>query len=418
MESKITPSPAFSEKDDLSYLSTLLGDEAGWRLAPILTWIVQWGHRIVEPKAFMRGLCERLIETEAPIWYLGVHVRTIHPRFAAWQLTWHRQTRRVEEMTAAHGDRNTVDYIGTPLQMVHETKALVRQRLVSLDPERDHPSLHFLAARGGRDFVALPLVFSDDQVNVLVLATDCQEGFSDLDLAKFRVLTSFLAVSFEIFASHRTALALLNTYVGPRAGRRVLQGQVRRGDGENIDAAIWLSDLREFTALSESLPSESLLKMLNAYFEFINAAVTAQGGEILLFIGDAVLVVFPTGPDDDRCQACNAALEAARDATFGIATVNLRRARSGEPEISFGVGLDVGEVVYGNVGAPDRLNFTVMGPTVNRAARLQDLTKKFGQPVLTSAEFAACIDTTADSLGHHRLKGVKQPQEIFVPRGF
>ena len=266
--------------------------------------------------------------------------------------------------------------------------------------------------------MALPLVFSDSQINVLVMATDRDSGYSDLDLAKFMTLSTFLAGLIEIYAAQRTALALLDTYVGPRAGRQVLKGQVRRGEGRKIDAAIWLSDMREFTALTECLPQASLLEMLNAYFEFINAAVTAHGGEILLFIGDAVLVVFPATPRGGRSQACKAALEAAHDATHGIATVNMRRTRAGEPAIDFGIGLDVGEVIYGTVGAPDRLNFTVMGRAVNRAARLQNLTKDLGRPVLTSAAFAACIDTPAESLGYHPVKGVLKPQEILVPKGF
>lgn len=418
LESNIDTPPHRSWQPDLPYLADLFGPEVGWHLAPILTWIVGGGRPITEPRAFVRRLCEKLIETGAPLWRFGVDVRTIHPRFAAWELTWKRQTRRVVERTAAHGIRDTFDYVGTPTQMVHQTRAPVRRRLVSLDPEFDHPSLHLLAARGGTDYVAMPLVFSDDQVNVLVLATDGENGFSDVDLAKFEVLTAFLAGSFEIFSAHRSALALLDTYVGPRAGRQVLQGLVHRGKGQLIDAAIWLSDLRSFTQLSESLPAEKLLRMLNAYFEFINAAVTAQGGEILLFIGDAALVVFPTGPDGDRRQACKAALEAARDATFGIATVNMRRVRAGEPEIKFAVGLDVGEVVYGNVGAPDRLNFTVMGPTVNRAARLETLTRELGHSVLASVDFAASMDEPLVSLGHYTLKGLKEPQEIFTPQGF
>lgn len=418
MQSGIKSSLVLDETYNLGYLQTLFGEEAGWRLAPILTWIVGGGRLITEPRAFVRRLGEKLIEAGAPLCRFCIDVRTIHPRFAAWKLTWQRQTRRVSERTAAHGFRDTVDYVGTPIQMVHETRARVRRRLVRLDPEFDHPSLHYLAARGGTDYVAMPLVFSDKQLNVLVLATDSEGGFCDGDLDKFEALTAFLAGSFEIFAAHRTALALLDTYVGPRAGRQVLQGLVDRGKGQVIDAAIWLSDLRDFTQLSESLPAEKLLEMLNAYFEVINAAVTAQGGEILLFIGDAALVVFPTGPDGGRCRACAAALEAARDAATGIATVNMRRARAGKPEIRFVVGLDVGAVAYGNVGAPDRLNFTVMGTAVNRAARLETMTRSLGYPVLASVDFAVSIDERLVSLGQYALKGVKDVQEIFAPAGF
>ena len=154
--------------------------------------------------------------------------------------------------------------------------------------------------------------------------------------------------------------------------------------------------------------------MLNAYFETLASAVTAQGGDILRFIGDAMLIVFPVGMASSVDAACRSALDAALDAFAGIATVNHRRRRHGEPEIRFGVGLNVGEVMYGNVGAPDRLDFTVMGPAVNRTARLETLTKDLGVPLLMSGAFAAQLDRRARSLGFHRMKGVADEQEVFA----
>jgi adenylate cyclase len=382
-----------------------------------MAWIVEEGRRIEDPARFFGELCGKLSDAGAPVWRVGLDVRMIHPRWAAWQLTWARETGHVDDRAVAHGVRDTVAYVGSPTQTIHDTGAMVRCRLDHLDPDRDHPSLLYLASRGGTDFAAFPLEFSTGQVNALFIATDRADGFFDLDLAKFRVLIELLALPVETFVAHRAALALLETYVGPRAGRLVLDGRMRRGDGETIDAAIWFSDLRNFTSLTESLPWERLLDMLNAYFEFVDAAITAQGGEILHFIGDALLIVFPTSTKGDRCQACKAALDAARDAFNGIATVNMRRVRAGEPPIRFGVGLHVGEVVYGNVGTPDHLNFTVMGSAVNRASRLESLTKQFGRAVLTSADFAACIDEPFDSLGFHTMKGVTGPQEVLVPQG-
>ncbi len=404
-----------AKRAELAYLEGLFASEAGWPLAPIIAWLLGDGRRIAEPGRFFAELCGKLSEAGAPAWRFGLDVTTMHPRFAAWQLTWTREVNRVTERRVAHGFRHTDAYIGSPAESIHETGVAVRHRLDRLDPRLDHPYLFHLAARGGTDYVALPIGFSNGQKHLLCMATDRAGGFSELDLAKFRVLAELIALPLESFVAHCTALALVETYIGPRAGRRVLQGRIRRGDGEAIDAAIWYSDLRDFTPLSESLPWERLLEILNAYFEFIDAAVTAQGGEILHFIGDAVLVVFPTSAKGGRGQACKAALEAARDAFNGIATVNMRRHRAGAPEIRFGIGLHVGEVVYGNVGTPDRFDFTVMGAAVNRAARLQGLTKGLARPVLTSADFAACIDEPVESLGCHTMKGLQEPQEIFAP---
>jgi adenylate cyclase len=172
--------------------------------------------------------------------------------------------------------------------------------------------------------------------------------------------------------------------------------------------------LRDFTRLTETLPAREVLQMLNDYFEFVSAAVTARGGEILRFIGDAMLIVFPI--DGDMCQktACNAAIDSAIDAQSTLASLNHRRRRRGEPEIKFGVGLNVGEVVYGNVGAPDRLDFTVMGPAVNRTARLESLTKTLGCNILFSQQFSELIDTQSTYLGMHEMKGIAESQPVYA----
>ncbi|NIR29805.1 MAG: adenylate/guanylate cyclase domain-containing protein [Gammaproteobacteria bacterium] len=196
----------------------------------------------------------------------------------------------------------------------------------------------------------------------------------------------------------------------------MLSGLVRRGDGEVIQAALWFSDLRDFTRLTESLRLEELLALLNTYFEQVTGAVRARGGEVLRFAGDAVLAVFPVDEDRAARHACNAALEAAFDVLSGLAALGMDREARGEPAIRCGIGLDVGEVIYGNVGAPDRLEFTVMGAVVNRAARLEKLTKKLEEPVILSADFAARVNHPLRSLGAHELKGAADPQQVFAPK--
>jgi len=209
--------------------------------------------------------------------------------------------------------------------------------------------------------------------------------------------------------------SLLDTYLGKRTGKKVLSGMIKRGDADIINAALWFSDLRDFTQMTENLPEDKLLKILNDYFEYVAAAVTARGGEILRFIGDAMLIVFPIDERVSRQSACKAAIDAARDAQQSLATHNHRRRRHGENEIRFGVGLNVGEVIYGNVGAPDRLDFTVMGPAVNRTARLESLTKTVGENILVSKEFSDIVDCPMKSLGEHMMKGIEQPQPVYAP---
>ena len=208
----------------------------------------------------------------------------------------------------------------------------------------------------------------------------------------------------------------MDTYLGRRTGEKVLAGMVKRGDADVINAALWFSDLRDFTRLTESLAPEQVLKMLNDYFEFVSAAVTANGGEILRFIGDAMLIVFPISGDSCQHTAARAAIEAALDAQNSLAALNHLRRRHDEPEIEFGVGLNVGEVIYGNVGAPDRLDFTVMGPAVNRTARLESLTKTLGRNILFSREFADLISEPVQPMGEHPMKGIDGMQPVFALR--
>ena len=205
----------------------------------------------------------------------------------------------------------------------------------------------------------------------------------------------------------------MNTYVGQGTGRKILNGMIQRGDADLINAALWFSDLRNFTHLTETLPARQLLDMLNDYFEFVSAAVSARGGEILRFIGDAMLIVFPIDENTSHQAACNAAIDAALDACNTLAALNHRRQRHAQPPIEFGVGLNVGEVIYGNVGAPDRLDFTVMGPAVNRTARLESLTKSLDTNILFSREFADLIDAPTQDLGDHAMKGIDGLQKVF-----
>lgn len=209
-------------------------------------------------------------------------------------------------------------------------------------------------------------------------------------------------------------LGLLDTFVGPRISERILHGQVKRGDGDRIDAAFWYSDLRGFTALSESLEARDLLQVLNEYFECCAAAAAARGGEILQFIGDAILIVFEIRRPGEEPGVCEAALDAAIDAFASAAVANHRRRRGGLALIEFGLGLHVGTVTHANVGSPTRLAFNVVGPAVNKTARIQALTKEAGVPLLMSREFAARIARPLRSAGSFDLRGVAGTQEVFA----
>jgi adenylate cyclase len=217
----------------------------------------------------------------------------------------------------------------------------------------------------------------------------------------------------EIREDKRIARTLLSTYLGTEAGRRVLAGQVQRGEGVSTAAALFYCDLRGFTQMSEALPRAQLIAMLNDYFETMAAPVERHGGEILKFIGDAMLAIFPIADDLDRDRACLTALAAAREAVAAMDELNRRRRATEEIELAAGIALHTGTVMYGNIGAPERLDFTVIGPAVNLVVRLERLCRKLDRRLVASGRFASPCGLAMASLGRHELPGVGEPVEVF-----
>ena len=249
--------------------------------------------------------------------------------------------------------------------------------------------------------------------------TDRASGFGEWDIDQLQRVSRRLAVACKVQIKDQIARNVLDTYLGPDAGRLVLSGQIRRGDGRRLHAVIWYSDMRRSTTLAESMPAEDFLALVNSYFECTAGAVLAAGGQVLRFIGDAVLAIFPVGecasdaPVPAECGSCRAALDAVREAERRLSALNDERVAAGLEAIDYGLGLHVGEVIYGNIGVPERLEFSVVGPAANEVARIETLTKQLGRRVLASAGFASFAPGSWESLGEHRLRGVGRPVEVF-----
>lgn len=399
----LLPSP------NLSWLLTA----PGWPLLPVVQWLIDSAHEAEEPAAFLGTLGEQLTAAGAPLMRIRLALPLLHPEVRSFAYLWLRG-RPVEFERVGHEAVRSDAYYGSPMEHLVNTGTPFRRRLEDLQEERDHPVLFEIRAQGGTDYLALPMRALGRPSGALVFTCDRPGGFDDHDVAKLQALASFVLMRSEVHASRVILRGLLDTYLGPRIGGRVLSGQFRRGAGESLDAAIWFSDVRDFTSLTEALPPVELIATLNDYFELVAAAVTARKGEILRFIGDAMLIVFPAGEGMSIDAACEAALESAQDAFASLDVLNQRRRRAGTPPLRFGVGLHVGQVVYGNVGARERLDFTVMGPAVNRAARIESLTKDLGTSLLLSAEFTRRVAHPTSSRGRHALKGVAAPQEVFT----
>jgi adenylate cyclase len=222
----------------------------------------------------------------------------------------------------------------------------------------------------------------------------------------------FLALAIKSVALTRVAANLMHTYLGRDAGQRVLSGRIMRGVAERIEAAIWFSDLRGFTRITDTAP-EQVIPLLNDYADVIVSAIHDHGGDVLKLIGDGTLAIFThEGPE----RACAAALSAAIAAQRGVAALNKERAKEGLPVTDMYLGLHIGEVFYGNVGSRERLDFTVIGPAVNETSRIAAMCRSVEQPVLVSDAFARVGDNASRlvSVGRYALRGVGRPQELFT----
>ena len=367
-------------------LGQLLSHADGWSLSSVIDWLYNEGRLITDPRQFVESLGELLYENGVSLFKLQFAFRTLHPQVAACAFTW-------------QADQDSAEFC-----LLHEDAD---------SGELSDPELESLIAQPGMDAIFLPLLSSSGNNNVMSLVTRSPPGFSDLDIAKINALSWLLSPIIETIAARRAMQALLDTYIGPRSGKKVLDGLIKRGDGETIDAVIWYSDLRDFTELSETLAPVALISMLNAYFEYVTETVKPHGGEVLRFIGDAILIIFPVQEKADIGEVCRSAIEAVIDSLDKLEALNDNRKAQGDTPIRFGIGMHIGQLIYGNVGAPDRLEFTVIGAAANRAERIEKLTKELETPALFSAEIAARARDAVMPIGKFELRGIEEPQKVF-----
>ncbi len=355
----------------------------------------------------------RVVAAGLPVWRFYIGLQLIHPQLEAMGFMW-RRGEPVQSIARGYGIQFTPAYIGSPMQEAREQARPVRYRLADLD-ESNHEVLHEIRAGGGTDYYALAMRISHGRpMPVVTFATDHDGGFSSADIDDIHRLVDMMGAVTEMHIEHSIADTVANTYLGREVGQRILAGAIRRGDGQEIRAVLWFSDLRDFTGLNERLPAGEVLELLNNYFQLVGNALAAHGGEILKFIGDGVMAYFPAEDALFLSMITANALNAARQLIDDIEAANEARAAGGAEPVRFGIGLHVGSVTFGNVGTDDRLDFTVIGPAVNRASRLEGLTKALGVQVCASADFKEICNEPLISLGPHRLRGVPKPVEIFT----
>jgi adenylate cyclase len=368
----------------------------------------------------VEGCCARLWSAGVPLQRVLIGYRTLHPLFTGVAHIWRRDAPLVTERhdqrqagAAAAFDQGPHGW------MLRSGVSYLRRRLTGPDALLDFPVLRDLRDEGATDYLGFIGPFVEEGVDGILgsWTTDRESGFSDEDVGTLLRIQRRLAVACKVTIKDQIAHNVLATYLGAQASAEVLSGKISRGDGRTLRTVLWYSDLRNSTRLSETMPVEEFFTLLNRYFECSAGAVLAEGGQVVLFIGDAVLGIFPVDTVSSSAEqgACAAAMAAARRAARDMGRFNEERAGAGFDPLAFGLGLHVGDVKYGNLGVPDRLQFDVIGPAVNEVVRLEGLAKTLARQVLVSGTFARCLPLRWEALGRHELRGLGAPREVFAP---
>lgn len=397
-------------------------------ITALAAWLTQSGLDGVAEDALVAGFSERCVAIGLPVSRALVLIDTLHPVYEGRLFRWGQDPSQPGMMEygrtvmpagialGAEEERAAATWRASPFFHMLQTGETVL-RLTEAHAAF-FPVMQEHIAAGMKGGVAVVNRFAADGVIGEMDAvystwmTTRPGGFDEAQVAILARLVPTLALAVKTIALTRMTGTLMETYLGRDAARRVLSGRILRGVAERIDAAIWFSDLRGFTRVTDSAP-EQVIPLLNDYADVAVSAIHSHGGDVLKLIGDGILAIFTA---EDRAQACLAALEAAATARKNVATLNARRAHDLLPITDIYLGLHVGEVYYGNVGSLDRLDFTVVGPAVNEASRIATMCRSVEQPMLVSQAFAAVEGMRGRlvSVGRYALRGVERPQELFT----
>jgi adenylate cyclase len=402
----------------------------GRRVVELHVWAVSEGLRGAAADALFDGFCQRLVIAGVPLWRGYAAMNTLHPQWGGYSYTWRHDLNAIEPGQFERALYRGRDWFDSPFAyLLNQRDASfadaspwrhLRRRLAGPEAQLDFPILEEFATAGATDYFAQIVRFGtngDPSRGIGVgysFTSDRPEGFREEDLQLLKAVLPAVSLAMMTHAGHTIASSLLAAYLGGDAGKRVHSGAIERGSVESVHAVLWYADIRGFTAIADATAGREVIELLNEVFETLAAALRRRGGEVLKFMGDGMLAIFPFA-DAVRGETCRHALDAAGEAMQALARLNGERYEAGKPVAEVDLALHIGEVLYGNVGAVDRLDFTVIGPAVNEVARIETLCEPLGRRVLVSADLAAAVADRhrLEPLGQHRLRGVREPRAIY-----
>jgi adenylate cyclase len=390
----------------------------------IAAWLIERGLAGGSEAELLHGFCARCCEAGLQLSRAAAIIDTLHPIYEGRAFRW-RNDGVPEDVVVEYGSTDEGEAAATwqqsPLYRLWSTGEDELRRRIGPEEPAEFPLLAQLSRDGQTDYLAFVHRFARESV---IGGMDCiysawmtadPGGFREPDLTALRRLVPPLALSMKCASLTRIAGTLVEVYLGQDAGRRVLSGRISRGVAERISAVLWFSDLRGYTAITDTAPPDEVIPLLNDYADAVISAIRKAGGEVLKLIGDGVLAIFRA---DDPTAACRAALGAEASLRRGVHALNARRASDGRPVTHVYLGLHIGDVFYGNIGSVDRLDFTVVGPAVNEVSRIAAMCRSADRGVLLSADFVAATPeperATLVSVGRYALRGVGQSKELFT----
>lgn len=379
----------------------------------IILWLVRdtIGERFID--SVLVGLCERLRQAGMPLARASMNFDIRHPQWRGARLMWRHGFTEARITTVGYDIDESEEYIGSPMASVEGGAEEIRRNLESGEGSGPHHRLYtILRDAGMTDYVAWPMLHTLGQRHAISFACERPGGFTDGEIRFLKTLVPLMGLVSDARLKNRMARTLLETYVGPHASQQILDGAITRGSGGTVNAAVMVCDMRDFTVISDLWPRDDVIGLLNDYFDAICGPVESHGGEILKFMGDGLLAIFPL----DSPDACANLLGAISEARTALAALGETNAGKGRGLLGYGIGVHAGEVMYGNIGSRNRLDFTVIGPAVNIAARLESLTRQLGRQVLLSRTFAELAGNMdgMEHLGPQMLKGLSHSVDVFA----